>query len=162
MHLLARINSCQSELGVDKYQPDQANNIMDWYDTQGVRVELDAGSSTHWMESEEMEALVAPLLTAAQRKLPTDLLCSDEAACAQRCAKAFLAVKVCCYCTCFVKVPHLDAVGFIGRSHVLPAEVYLLKPESFVTFSMGHCMHGIVHCRVRMLQPQIGSDTFHG
>jgi hypothetical protein len=65
---------------------------------QGVRVELDAGSSTHWMESEEMEAIVAPLLTAAQRKLPTDLLISDETACAQRCAKAFLAVKVllCC------------------------------------------------------------------
>lgn len=61
---------------------------------QGVRVELELGGSTGWIESEEVDALVAPLATAAQRKLPTDLLCSDEAACAQRCAKAFLAVKV--------------------------------------------------------------------
>lgn len=69
-------------------------------------MELEAGSSTGWMESEEADALIAPLAAAAQRKLPTDLLCSDEAACAQRCAKAFLAVKVsasCCArptCTC--------------------------------------------------------------
>jgi hypothetical protein len=61
---------------------------------QGVRVELELGGSTGWIESEEVDALVAPLATAAQRKLPTELLCSDEAACAQRCAKAFLAVKV--------------------------------------------------------------------
>ncbi len=61
---------------------------------QGVRVELEMGGSTGWIESEEVDALVAPLATAAQRKLPTELLCSDEAACAQRCAKAFLAVKV--------------------------------------------------------------------
>lgn len=50
--------------------------------------------SAGWLESEELEVLLLPLLAAAQRKLPTEALCSDEAACAQRCAKAFLAVKV--------------------------------------------------------------------
>ncbi|CAL8469671.1 g9212 [Coccomyxa elongata] len=80
---------------------DAVNALMDalhfpasaTINSQGVRVELELGGSTGWIESEEVDALVAPLATAAQRKLPTDLLCSDEAACAQRCAKAFLAVK---------------------------------------------------------------------
>ena len=50
--------------------------------------------SAGWLESEELNVLLLPLLAAAQRKLPTEVLCSDETACAQRCAKAFLAVKV--------------------------------------------------------------------
>lgn len=61
---------------------------------QGVRVELDVNGSAGWLESEELDVLLLPLLAAAQRKLPTEVLCSDETACAQRCAKAFLAVKV--------------------------------------------------------------------
>ena len=50
--------------------------------------------SAGWLESEELDVLLLPLIAASQRKLPTEVLCSDEAACAQRCAKAFLAVKV--------------------------------------------------------------------
>ena len=50
--------------------------------------------SAGWLESEELDVLLLPLLVAMQRKLPTEVLCTDEAACAQRCAKAFLAVKV--------------------------------------------------------------------
>ena len=61
---------------------------------QGVRVELDVNGSAGWLESEELDVLLLPLLAASQRKLPTEVLCSDETACAQRCAKAFLAVKV--------------------------------------------------------------------
>ncbi|CAL5229689.1 g13058 [Coccomyxa viridis] len=61
--------------------------------TQGVRVELDVNGSAGWLESEELDVLLLPLLAASQRKLPTEVLCSDETACAQRCAKAFLAVK---------------------------------------------------------------------
>ena len=59
-----------------------------------MRVELDVNGSAGWLESEELDVLLLPLLAAAQRKLPTEVLCSDETACAQRCAKAFLAVKV--------------------------------------------------------------------
>jgi len=66
---------------------------------QGVRVELDVNGSAGWLESEELDVLLLPLLAASQRKLPTEVLCSDETACAQRCAKAFLAVKVC--------IPHI-------------------------------------------------------
>lgn len=64
-------------------------------------MELDVNGSAGWLESEELDVLLLPLLVAMQRKLPTEVLCSDEAACAQRCAKAFLAVKVslCCICT---------------------------------------------------------------
>ena len=61
---------------------------------QGVRVELEAGADAACLDSAELDALLAPLLAAPQRKLPIALLCSDEAACGQRCAKAFLAVKV--------------------------------------------------------------------
>lgn len=59
-----------------------------------MRVELDVNGSAGWLESEELDVLLLPLIAASQRKLPTEVLCSDEAACAQRCAKAFLAVKV--------------------------------------------------------------------
>ena len=49
-----------------------------------------------WAESEEVGALLAPLAAAtAARKLPTDQLVSEDLSCAQRCAKAFAAVKVC-------------------------------------------------------------------
>ncbi len=57
-------------------------------------MELDVGAGGAWAESEALDALLAPLLSAPQRRLPVKLLCSDEAACAERCAKAFLAVKV--------------------------------------------------------------------
>ena len=57
-------------------------------------MELDVNGSAGWLESEELDVLLLPLLVAMQRKLPTEVLCTDEAACAQRCAKAFLAVKV--------------------------------------------------------------------
>ena len=60
---------------------------------QGVRVELDVNGSAGWLESEELDVLLLPLLAASQRKLPTEVLCSDET------AKAFLAVKVC--------IPHI-------------------------------------------------------
>ena len=77
---------------------------------QGVRVELDVNGSAGWLESEELDVLLLPLLVAMQRKLPTEVLCTDEAACAQRCAKAFLAVKVsptqqCCAPSCRCRNP---------------------------------------------------------
>ncbi len=74
---------------------------------QGVRVELDVNGSAGWLESEELDVLLLPLLAASQRKLPTEVLCSDETACAQRCAKAFLAVKVCMCSPCQYPLPQV-------------------------------------------------------
>ena len=74
---------------------------------QGVRVELDVNGSAGWLESEELDVLLLPLLAASQRKLPTEVLCSDETACAQRCAKAFLAVKGCMCRPCQYPLPQV-------------------------------------------------------
>ena len=41
-----------------------------------------------------VEALLSPLTAAAARKLPNNVLISEDAAAAHRCAKAFAAVQV--------------------------------------------------------------------
>jgi len=57
---------------------------------QGVRVEVEAGG---WLEGEGLDALAALLLAAHARKLPSDVLCGEDAGAAQYCAKAWEAVK---------------------------------------------------------------------
>ena len=51
------------------------------------------GRAVGWLEGEALDALAALLLAAPSRKLPSDVLCSEDAGAAQYCAKAWEAVK---------------------------------------------------------------------
>ncbi|KAK9831377.1 hypothetical protein WJX81_007406 [Elliptochloris bilobata] len=60
---------------------------------QGVRVEVEVSCAAGWLEGEGLDALAALLLAAPTRKLPSEVLCSEDAGAAQYCAKAWEAVK---------------------------------------------------------------------
>ena len=51
------------------------------------------GRAAGWLEGEALDALAALLLAAPTRKLPSDVLCTEDAGAAQYCAKAWEAVK---------------------------------------------------------------------
>ena len=113
-------------------------------------MELDVNGSAGWLESEELDVLLLPLLVAMQRKLPTEVLCTDEAACAQRCAKAFLAVKVhptqqCCttiaVSTMHGTGSHLSGQRMQGHMMLLPArpEGRCGQDKPYVRRSLGIC-----------------------
>ena len=81
--------------------------------------------------------LLLPLLVAMQRKLPTEVLCTDEAACAQRCAKAFLAVKVSptrqCCTTIAVSTMHGTGSQLSGQRMEGHMMLLSARPEGHLT-----------------------------
>ncbi len=52
------------------------------------------GGAGGWQEGQSLDDVAALLLAAPTRKLPSEVLCSEDAGAAQYCAKAWEAVKV--------------------------------------------------------------------
>lgn len=87
---------CQEKLG-DAYLtlayplPHQLDCSFTW---QGVRVEVEVGGLQSWMDSSELEAVLAPLTLAASRKIATEELVREDILADERCKVAFTAVQV--------------------------------------------------------------------
>lgn len=64
------------------------------YHLQGVRVEVEIGGLQSWLDSAELDAVLAPLSLASSKKLSTEELVQDDMIAEERCRKAFQAVQV--------------------------------------------------------------------
>ena len=73
-----------------------ALKLMRTLTLQGVRVEVEVGGLQSWQESKELDAILALLSSAGNRKLSTEVLLSEEQATEARCTNAFGAVRVSC------------------------------------------------------------------
>ena len=57
-------------------------------------MEVEIGGLQTWPDGKELEAVLAPFAAAANRKLPTDVLISEDQSAESRCCDAWTAVQV--------------------------------------------------------------------